>query len=115
MAGDPNTQENHRSTPRRTRGLSQRLNLPEPSEPDAQQPDSLATEVLPQRNVKEPATGGHMHTRQLGATDGLLSVGTQLQSRYKILGVRGVGGMGAVYKAQDLRFRHALCCLVKVK
>ncbi len=40
--------------------------------------------------------------------DNTLQVGSVLQNRYRITGVVGVGGMGSVYQARDLRFPNVV-------
>jgi outer membrane protein assembly factor BamB/tRNA A-37 threonylcarbamoyl transferase component Bud32 len=66
---------------------------------------------------------GSMDTRHMepkpeqpkdGLAEGQLPDGHLLQERYRIMGLIGVGGMSAVYKAQDTRFRRATrLCVVK--
>ncbi len=47
-------------------------------------------------------------------TEGQLQPGATLQHRYQIVGVLGVGGMGSVYQARDLRFPSVTkLCAVK--
>jgi outer membrane protein assembly factor BamB/tRNA A-37 threonylcarbamoyl transferase component Bud32 len=46
--------------------------------------------------------------------EGTLPAHTVLQERYEVLAVQGVGGMGAVYRARDLRF-SAVTKIVAVK
>jgi eukaryotic-like serine/threonine-protein kinase len=43
-----------------------------------------------------------------------LSVGTVLRERYEIIDLVGQGGMGAVYKAGDLRLRGRVCAVKEV-
>lgn len=120
---------------RRIRGLSQRLrppltyepNVPEPALTPETQPESRAADLpaRPASAAQDPL--GTQRVRRLDARQttarpaaevigkmGLLGEGVQLQNRYKVLGVIGVGGMGAVYRTQDLRFPNVQrLCAVK--
>ena len=63
---------------------------------------SLTTRQLPGRAKRQTTIEGQL---QPGAT---------LQSRYQIVGVLGVGGMGSVYQARDLHFPNVTkLCAVK--
>ena len=126
----PESVPNQRATPadetRQMRGLSQRLRQPLPQEvrtPDASKPAAPEVPVAKTHLVADPsrsAVPGVDDTRQVGAKsqpvspEGLLPAGVQLQNRYKVLGVIGIGRMGAIYKAQDLRFPGVLrLCAMK--
>ena len=44
----------------------------------------------------------------------LLTPGTILWSRYRIMDLVGQGGMGAIYQAEDLRLEGRLCAIKEV-
>ena len=44
----------------------------------------------------------------------LLPVGAVLRERYEIVELIGQGGMGAVYKAEDLRLRGRICAVKEI-
>lgn len=82
---------------------------------------SVAQEQRPAEESRAPALQRGLGTRRMRPSpqeakhaEGRLPDGHRLQDRYRILGMLAVGGMSAVYQAQDLRFpKVTRLCVVK--
>jgi outer membrane protein assembly factor BamB/tRNA A-37 threonylcarbamoyl transferase component Bud32 len=82
----------------------------------------VITCIIRQAEPARVLTVSELDTHKISAKDrpitvqpeGTLPAHTVLQERYEILSVQGVGGMGAVYRARDLRF-DAVDKIVAVK
>jgi len=83
--------------------------------------DSAARKPKSAQDFSTSALPKELGTRQIDSppqsdesVEGQLPEGHLLQDRYRVLGMLAVGGMSAVYKAQDLRFpKVTRLCVVK--
>ena len=82
---------------------------------------SASRSIMPVSSVKTEAPliepgkdDGRTRRTHIPGRNNLLKAGTVLQNRYRVLDIRGVGGMSTVYKARDLRFTSVdRLCAVK--
>ena len=69
----------------------------------------------------QTGTGRYMETNEMPTPNAIspmettiLEAGSILQDRYEVLGLRALGGMGAIYEAKDRRFTHTIRrCAIK--